>query len=187
MTEELVAHWGYLGVLVGTFFAGESVLLAAGAIAGKGLLSYPLVTASAFAGSFAWGQLWYGVGRAYGPPLVRRRAAWHAHAGDVEARLQRYGGLFVVGSRFVAGMGLLAPLLLGVGRFPTRRFVPLDALGAAMWAAILTGAGFGVGIALRGALGHAAGWPATALGVAALGGTLWRLRRAAGGAARGAG
>ncbi len=178
MMEELVASWGYLGVLVGTFIAGESVLLAAGAIASKGLLSFPLVMLAAFAGSFAWGQLWYGIGRAFGRPFLRCRPAWRAHADDVEARISRFGSLFVVASRFVAGMGVLAPLLLGVGRFPTRRFVPLDALGAAAWAVVLAGAGFGVGIGLSRALGHPAGWRETAAGVVTLAAALWSVRRA---------
>jgi membrane protein DedA with SNARE-associated domain len=178
--EELLARWGYLGVALGTFVAGESVLLAAGAVASKGLLSFPFVALAAFAGSFAWGQVWYGIGRTCGLPLVQRRAAWRERANDVEARIGRHGGVFALGSRFVAGMGLLGPLLLGVSRFPARQFVPLDALGAAAWAVLLTGAGFSVGAGVNAALGHPASWSEIAIGVVALGLVLWLVRRAPG-------
>lgn len=177
MMEELVAHWGYLGVAVGTFVEGETVLFAAGAIASKGLLSLPLVTLAAFAGSFAWGQFWYRIGRASGLPFVGRRPVWRDRAQEIEKRINRYGGLFAISFRFVAGMGLLAPLLFGVSRFPARRFVPLDALGAAAWAAIVAGAGFGLGAGLGRAVGYSPGWPELAIGAVILGAVLWSARR----------
>lgn len=175
--QELVAQWGYLGVVVGTFVGGETVLLAAGAIASKGLLSLPLVTLAAFAGSFAWGQFWYQTGRAFGRPFIGRRPVWRERARQGEERIGRYGDLFVIGSRFVAGMGLVAPLLLGAGRFPARRFVPLDVLGAAAWAAIIAGAGFGLGTGLSGLLGRSARWPELVVGAAMLGALFWCARR----------
>jgi membrane protein DedA with SNARE-associated domain len=41
MIETFVAQWGYLAVALSVFFEGEATLIAAGALAQRGLLSLP--------------------------------------------------------------------------------------------------------------------------------------------------
>ena len=50
MIAALIAGYGYLAVFLGTLFEGETVLLAAGFAAHRGLLAWPLVVAVAFVG-----------------------------------------------------------------------------------------------------------------------------------------
>jgi membrane protein DedA with SNARE-associated domain len=179
MFEGLIVRFGYVAIGLGTFFEGEAVLLAAGALAHKGLLSLPWVVCSATLGSLAWAQLWFQLGRALGGPLIERRPKWRARACGVERFVARYGSLFVLGFRFVSGMGTLAPALLGVSRYPAGRFITFDVWGAALWAAAFAGAGWGLGASLGGLLGRDVPWPTLVSAVLGLGVLLWLAARLA--------
>src|SRR5262245_557136 len=104
MLESLIIRWGYLAVGVGTFFEGEAILVLAGGLAHRGLLSLPLVVLAAFVGSVAGDQLWFQLGRRYGRALVARRPTWQARADTVQRRIDRHGGWFVFGFRFLYGI-----------------------------------------------------------------------------------
>jgi membrane protein DedA with SNARE-associated domain len=156
MLETLIVRWGYLAVVLGTFFEGEAVLVLAGALAHRGLLSLPLVMLSATIGSVAGDQLWFQLGRRFGQPLIDRRPAWSALVDRVRRRLDRYGSAFVVGFRFLYGIRSVTPALLGISGYPSSRFACLNLAGGAAWAAAVGTAGWALGAALTNMLQRAA-------------------------------
>ena len=64
--ESYIIHFGYVVILVATFFAGEAILVLAGFLAHRGYLSFSLVILVAFAGSLTSDQLYYFIGRQKG-------------------------------------------------------------------------------------------------------------------------
>jgi membrane protein DedA with SNARE-associated domain len=155
MLESLIVRWGYVALLAGTFLEGETVLLIGGAMAHRGLLSLPLVMLCAFAASFLGDQMWFIVGRRWGPGVLERRPAWAGPAERVRRWLHRFGTAFVLAFRFIYGIRILTPVLLGASGYPASRFVPLNAIGAAVWAVVFSGLGWGVGEGLKHLLGRA--------------------------------
>ena len=178
MLEELIARWGYWAVGIGTFFEGESVLVIAGALAQRGLLSLPIVIGVAFCGSVAGDQFWFFIGRRFGRPLLVSRPKWQAAASSTQGRLARYGDAFVLGFRFIYGVRTITPILLGVSHYPVKRFVALNVAGAAVWAAAIGVAGFALGAALTGILQRAAHIQAAIAGVLVAALVLWLVWRA---------
>jgi membrane protein DedA with SNARE-associated domain len=178
MFEQLIAHYGYLAVLLGTFIEGEAVLLAAGAIAHKGLLSFSIMLCAATLGSVAWAQLWFQVGRSLGNRVFDTRPAWRGHTREIERFIRSYGGWFVLCFRFVSGMGTVAPALLGASGYPPRRYRLLDPIGAAIWATAFGSAGFGLDAGLGQLLGRPIRWDELVVAVIALGFALWLGARA---------
>jgi membrane protein DedA with SNARE-associated domain len=156
MLETLIVRWGYLAIGLGTFFEGEAVLVIAGALAHRGLLSLPLVMISATIGSVAGDQLWFQLGRRFGQPLLDRRPAWSALVDRVRRQLDRHGSVFVFGFRFLYGIRTVTPALLGISGYPSPRFVCLNLAGAIAWAGAVGGAGWALGAALTGILKRAA-------------------------------
>src|ERR1700683_5508118 len=69
--DELIQHYGNFAIAVGTFCEGETVMLAAGALAGAGLLTLPLAIAYSMAGIFARDTLCFFAGRLAGNRLIR--------------------------------------------------------------------------------------------------------------------
>ena len=155
MLDELVLRWGYLAVGIGTMLEGETVLLAAGAMAHKGLLALPWVMLASFLGGVANDVLWFVVGRRAGRSFIVARPRLAKHAAVVDRWIARSGTLFVLGFRFLPGVRTVGPLLLGAGAFPVPRFLALNALAAAVWCALVTGLGYGLGASLHALLGRA--------------------------------
>jgi membrane protein DedA with SNARE-associated domain len=182
MLEALIVRWGYLAVVAGTFLEGETILVAAGALAHRGYLCLPLVMLCAFVGSVAGDQLWFQLGHRYGQPFLDRRPEWKRRAGAVQRHLLRFGDFFVLGFRFVVGIRTVTPALLGASGFSRLRFAWLNAIGGAVWSVAIGGAGYALGAALARLLARAARAEellGIALGVglvAASGWKLWRRR-----------
>lgn len=156
MLEAFIARFGDAAIVAGTFFEGEAVLVAAGAFAHRGVLSLPWVMLAAFIGSVVGDQLWFQLGRRFGPGLLARRPTWQAQVDRVQHLLARYGNVFVFGFRFVVGLRTITPALLGISGYPVARFVPLNIVGGAVWAVGVGAAGYAVGASLSAVLARAA-------------------------------
>jgi membrane protein DedA with SNARE-associated domain len=150
--ESWIARLGYLAVTLGTALEGETVMIAAGVAAQRGLLQLPLVMLAGFAGAFFADQAWFRVGERMGKHVFERYPAAGAKAATATRALERWGALFVVGFRFVYGARTVSPLLLGAARYPRRRFVLLNGLAGALWAVVFGYLGFGGGAAVERAL-----------------------------------
>jgi membrane protein DedA with SNARE-associated domain len=173
--QELVIRWGYVAIALATFIEGEVVLLWAGALVHAGLLSLPLVALAATVGSFAWGQSWFYVGKYLGRAFVDKRPGWRARIAKAEPWIARYGSLCVVAFRFVAGMAIVLPLLVGASGYSARRFFVLDGIGAFIWACGFACTGYALGSGVGKILGRAVNWPEL-VGVAFGGAlTIWLL------------
>lgn len=155
MLDALVLRWGYLAVGVGTMLEGETVLLAAGALAHKGLLRLPWVMLAAFIGGVANDMLWFFVGRHAGRPLLLRWPRLAKHAGVVDRWIARNVTVFVLSFRFLPGVRTVGPILLGASQFSIPRFLALNALGAAGWSVLVGLFGYGIGASLHALLGRA--------------------------------
>jgi membrane protein DedA with SNARE-associated domain len=148
MLESLIARWGYLAICCGTFLEGETVLVTAGTLCHEGLLFTPWAAAAGCAGSIAWSQVWFWTGRRLGVSgLARKRP--HLVA-NLDPSLNRYGDLFVFGFRFVAGMGTVAPALIGALRYSAPRFAIVDSAGAALWTSAFGGIGWAIAAGVHG-------------------------------------
>ena len=156
LLAQLVHRWGYLAIVVGTYLEGEGILLSAGALCLAGVLSPPWVVLCATLGSLAWGQTWFRVGALSGRALIARRPVWQARARVVESWLARSGPAVLLCGRFVVGMGMLLPTVIGASGYEWRRFTVIDGAGALIWAVVVTGAGW--------ALGAGALWVSPSLG-----------------------
>ena len=180
MLEALIIRFGYVVIAGGAFLEGEAVLVAAGALAHKGLLSLPLVMLAAFVGSVVGDQVWFQLGKRFGPGLLEKRPAWKPRVAVVQERLAKWGTAFVFGFRFIIGLRTITPALLGVSGYPVVRFVVLNVLGAAIWAVAIGGAGWGLGATLTVLLDRAAHIEELVVGIAVVAvgiAFVWRWRR----------
>jgi len=154
MLEELIAHYGYLAVLVGTFLEGETILVLAGFVAHRGMLWLPGVMLAAFVGSLASDQLFFQLGRRHGAALLAKRPQWQPAVTRVRGWLTRYQVALILGFRFIYGLRNVTPVVLGMSDVSTARFTLLNAVGAALWAVAIAALGWFVGSAAKQMLGH---------------------------------
>ncbi len=183
MITALVASYGYLAVFIGTLIEGETILIAAGFAAHRGMLDWPLVVALAIAGGALGDTLAFMLGRWKGQALFGRFPSLAQHRIRVHDLLERYDIWFILTVRFMYGLRIAGPLVLGSSRVPSRRFVIFNLIGAAIWAVLIAGAGYTFGSALEAMLTNAHKVEEAilvAILVAGAGVWLWRQRRAQG-------
>jgi membrane protein DedA with SNARE-associated domain len=152
---DLVAQYGYAAVFVGSILEGETILLLAGAAAQKGYLSFAGVAALAFCGGTLGDQILFAIGRRHGVALLRRYPRLAARAEPVQQAIRRHQDLLIIGVRFMYGVRLIGPFVIGMSEVSARRFLPLNLLGAAVWAPLVVGVGY--------AFGHTLDWLLTGI------------------------
>lgn len=150
LVEQWVQNWGYAAVAVGAFAEGETVLLAAGYAAHRGLLDGWLVTAVAAVAATAGDQSFYWIGRLWGAKLFARFPRLAAQFPRVASLLQRYPHWAIVGVRFLYGLRIAGPIIIGAAGVPPWRFALFNTIGALIWAPLIVGLGWAFGQALSG-------------------------------------
>lgn len=140
--EALIEQYGYLFILVGTFFEGETVLVLGGFAAHQGHLELPWVILVAFIGSYTGDQTWFYLARRFGAGWVARRPALADRVTKTMTRMGRHADLFVLTFRFIYGVRSVAPVALAVSGYPVLRFMLLNAVAAAIWAVVVGSAGY---------------------------------------------
>lgn len=138
----LVAEYGYLAVFCGTLLEGEVLLVLAGFAAYQGHLSIITVIAVAFCGATIGDQMFFFIGRRYGNALLERFPGTQARAQRIHRLLLRHHPAIIIGVRFAYGLRILGPIVIGTTPLPAWRFMFFNALGAAIWAPLIAGAGY---------------------------------------------
>ena len=142
--EGFVRHYGAFAAMpilaieaVGAPVPGESLLIFASVLAGRGEISLPALIASAWLGSVAGDNLGYLIGRKLGRATVLRYGAKVGLTAErfsaIEGTYIRYGYATVLFARFFSILRQLNGVLAGMLGMSWWRFALLDAIGAALW------------------------------------------------------
>jgi len=139
---QFLTDYGYLAVFVGSLLEGETILVLAGFAAHQGYLSPQWIVALAFLGGTIGDQFYFFLGRRFGDALLLRFPTLVGPAARVNRLLLRYHEALIVGVRFMYGLRIIGPIVIGISEVPAWRFVFFNAVGAAIWALVFTSLGF---------------------------------------------
>jgi len=154
MLPELISQFGYVAILFGTFFEGETILILGGLAAHRGYLDLRLVILAAFVGSTAGDQLFYFLGRTRHEALLAKRPGWRSRIEQVKLLVKNYRLPLLLGFRFLYGLRTITPFTLGLAGIAPRLFIPLNILGALIWAFVIGVAGYYFGNLLEAVFGE---------------------------------
>ena len=133
------------GLVVMPFLPGDSLLFVAGALAGAGLMNYPLLMALLLVAAVAGNQTNYAIGRALGPKVFGwEQSRWFNKKAFEQAHAfyEKYGGITIVAARFMPFLRTFAPFVAGVAQMTRRKFTFYDVAGGALWVGSITTAGY---------------------------------------------
>ncbi|HWX91388.1 MAG TPA: VTT domain-containing protein [Terriglobales bacterium] len=184
--QEIIRHgylWLFLVALlerIGLPLLVTPVMIAAGAVAGLGDLSLSgiilLTTVAAELGD----SLWYELGRQRGASVLRLLCKVSLEPDSCVRRSEdafgRHTTSALISSKFVPGVGRLAPPVAGLSGMPRDRFLLVNGLGSLLWAACFALVGYiparklPIGVLLA----EAAGWALVGLVVAGIGKVVWK-------------
>ncbi len=137
------------GFVVTPFLPGDSLLFAAGALVGPGILEPTPLIGLLFAAAFLGNAVNYAIGRAVGPRIFQATdtaGTWHRllnrqHLARAHQFFETYGGKAVVLGRFVPIVRTFVPFVAGAAAMTPRAFLAYNAIGAAAWVGLCVGAG----------------------------------------------
>ena len=137
-----------VGLLLGFFLPGDTLLIAAGIYAKQGKLSLAALIIVCIVAAIAGDNLGYYIGRKLGPKLFTKDDGLlfrHDHIAKAEHVYERYGSKALLVTHFIAIVRTFMPLMAGAAHMPYRRFFMFDAIGDIFWAVSVTLAGYYVG------------------------------------------
>ncbi len=144
----LIAQYGYVALFIGCLFEGETVLILAGFAAYQGYLQLPWVMVVAMVGGFLGDQIYFWLGRRHGAWVLSHFPRLIPLFDRAAALIELYHEFLIVSVRFVYGLRTVGPMALGMSVVSAGRFMVFNALGAAIWAVGIAGAGYFFGHAL---------------------------------------
>lgn len=133
------------GVVVMPFLPGDSLLFVVGALAGLGLISYPLAMLLMSIAAIAGDQCNYSIGRYFGPKVFQwEQSRWFNKRAFDEAHAfyERYGGITIVLARFMPFLRTFAPFVAGVAEMTRSKFTMYNIGGGLLWVVSLTTLGY---------------------------------------------
>lgn len=132
------------GLVVTPFLPGDSLIFAAGAIAGLGSLDvvplYLILALAAFLGDTAN----YWIGHAIGPRVFNEKIPFlkKEYLDRTHAFYEKHGGKTIIIARFIPIIRTFAPFIAGVGEMTYIKFISYNIIGGVLWTALFTFAGY---------------------------------------------
>lgn len=152
--NDLLVNYGYWAVFVGCLLEGETMLILGGLAAHQTSLRLVHMIVVATVGGMLGDQLLFWTGRYFGPRILPRLHRQQAAIDRVSGLIERYPTAAVFSVRFLYGMRLIGPLVIGASGLSPIRFSLINLLGAAVWAMLFVMAGYWAGEALEHLLGN---------------------------------
>jgi len=176
--ETILQHYGYIALLAGTIFEGETILILAGFAAHRGYLNLPLVWFIAFCGGFIGDQFYFYLGRYKGKNILATKEKWRPRIIKVNSYIEKYQFWIILGFRFFYGTRTMIPFALGMSNIKTGRFVILNAVSGVIWAVLIGSGGYFFGAALESLFGDIRHYEEYIMGGVLLAGLIiWLIHR----------
>jgi membrane protein DedA with SNARE-associated domain len=143
--EAFISEWGYLAVFLGSLIEGESVILTAGFLASQGYLSLYKIILVSFVGTVIADQTLFFLGHWCGDWILDRFPSTQKPAKRAFQLLHKYNTFYILTFRFIYGIRIISPVIIGAARISFLRFAILNIIAAAIWAILSCCAGYAFG------------------------------------------
>jgi len=142
---DFVQTWGYVAVLLGSMIEGESVILTASFLAYQGYMSLPKIMIIAFFGTLIADQGLYQLGYRYGPSFLKRFPKMKDRSERAFSLLHKWDFWYILTFRFIYGIRIISPVVIGAAHVSPWRFIPLNLLAAVIWTVVSCVGGYLLG------------------------------------------
>jgi membrane-associated protein len=136
------------GLLIGILFPGDSLLFAAGLLAGVGIFDPVIVVGGVILAGILGDNVGYWFGKNVGVNFFKRPDSFifkQEYVRRTEKFYEKYGPQALVLARFVPIVRTLTPILAGVAKMEYNRFLAYNTIGAVVWGAGVTLLGYFLG------------------------------------------
>jgi len=145
--QHFVEQYGYWAVFVWTFIEGESVFVAAAALAAAGILAPWKVIVVAAAGAFVGHLVFFALGRWKGMQVIEAVPFLKRHYPKANVILDKYAQWSIFIFQYLYGTRIAAAILFGASSIGFWRFLVLQILNCLSWSLIIYAVGHALGLA----------------------------------------
>lgn len=140
--NQLITQYGYVALFLGCIAEGETFTLLGGVAAHEGLLHYGLVVLVAMAGGILGDTALFFLGRYYGATILKKFKKHQKQIKKANSLIRKRPVLFVIGVRFMYGLRIVGPIIIGSSQLKPQKFMLLNVIGAVLWALIFVSLGY---------------------------------------------
>jgi membrane-associated protein len=131
------------GLVIFTFFPGDTLLFVAGAFASTGVINifwlFIILSIAAILGD----NVNYSIGKYFGKEVfLRRHWVNEENIDRTKSFFERHGGKTIILARFVPVIRSFAPFVAGVGRMHYIKFLFFNIVGAIVWTSSILALGY---------------------------------------------
>lgn len=145
MLDAFIQKWGYLTLFLGALIEGESVVLTISAMAYAGKFYLPKVMLIAFLGTFIADQALFYLGRYFGARLFARFPKLEKSTAKAFKFLAKYDVPFILIFRFIYGIRIISPVVIGSSKISVAKFTLFNLLAAMLWVFVSCYIGYFIG------------------------------------------
>ena len=153
MTEDLIRHLGYVGIVLLLVLGGlglpvpeEAPIILAAVLSKKGTMWWPLALGSCFVGVLVGDFIVYFLGYFYGEKVLSLRLTrtflTRAREAQIKGYFHRHGFKILVLGRFAVGFRTAAYLTAGILRLPALKLLVTDLCAASLSTFLMFGLGW---------------------------------------------
>ncbi|QJC31371.1 hypothetical protein GJT87_01860 [Enterobacteriaceae endosymbiont of Macroplea mutica] len=139
---KIITEYGYLVVFLGSLIEGETFIIIAGLLASKQILLFYRIVILAICGSFIGDQLLFYIGQKYSKKILYFLKKYNFNFTKYYNIIHNYPYIFILIVRFIYGLRLIGPIIIGITNVSKLKFTFFNFVGAVIWAMIFTSAGY---------------------------------------------
>jgi membrane protein DedA with SNARE-associated domain len=143
--EKFINEFGYIALMVGTFFEGETAILTASSLIYKGLFVFPWTVLAGFFGSFVSDWVYFLIGHYNGKVFIAKRPKLLAKVRPITDFFHRHKFQILFSYRFLYGFRVIIPLVIGMSGLRPISYLFYSIVTGLIWATTISTAGYWAG------------------------------------------
>ena len=144
----------YLGIFIGVFLEGELVMLTSIIASRSGNLNLWIVILVGVLSTIFSDMFYFFIGRNRGKAWLLKNRRFIPKAKHVNRKIEKYPVLIFVIYRFLYGLRMITPLLIGLSKTKTRKFFIYCIFSTLLWAAVYSVPGYFFGELIKSKVEH---------------------------------
>jgi membrane protein DedA with SNARE-associated domain len=143
--EKFINEFGYIALMVGTFFEGETAILTASSLIYRGLFEFPWTVLAAFSGSFISDWVYFLIGHYNGKVFIANRPKLLAKVRPITDFFHKHKFQILFSYRFLYGFRVVIPLVIGMSGLRPIKYLFYSIVTGLIWATTISTAGYWAG------------------------------------------
>ncbi len=143
--NHFIEQYGYWALFFGAMIEGESIVFTISSLCYFGKFNFLYVNLITFFGTLAADQITFYLGLMIGSKIFRKFPKLEKKTEHAFNLLKKNETFFIIAFRFIYGIRILSPIIIGMAKVSKKKFTILNLIAAFVWTTTSCGIGYFVG------------------------------------------